>query len=733
MDVARLPIPGSDSGSWGSILNDFLDAEHNSDGSLKIRTDGTLSAKQSTGEKGQPNGYAPLDGTGKVPAANLPASGSTPDADATTKGVVQLAGDLGGTAASPTVPGLTSKANDAAVVHLAGTETVTGDKNFTGVLSKSGSNVIVEGDARLSDQRTPFDNSVSSAKLQSGAVTTDKLATTGVSNGQALVLASSTWTPTAVVPSSEKGAVNGVASLDGTGKVPTGQLPSGLTLPSQSGNAGRKLTTDGTTASWARNVIDASAPPYNMSPANTAAQNVTALSAAISAVWNSGNGWGAVYIPGGAGVNYNLDAGVWLRKTVSLFTDADYGATLTWTTDLGGGTFGIQVSDAGGVSFETPSVSGFRLIGPGNQNSALGTSPCTNGMGGVRLLDNGRIFNCTLAGWHAGIAIRGNHQKIEYCRVEKCYYGVWWSDGATSFSDQSLSNTELVQEKFASVAVAGDSTIDTSMFDKVHMGFSPYGIYKESGGSSRKTEIANNTSFIDCSIEAVGNAMIYDESDDSQVRGCQFIGGYTYIMNATYKIGARNADYLVRCNYFADNVMMGYRTFSTGADLGFFDCNTIRNCKHTDGWALISGISTAKPVCASSNDVLGFQIYGANGQQCDVMKVVVNNQVANDMLFAAPSQGNAATTASSGSGGSDIPVGILQAAANSGNWGIIAKSGRVSVKNVTSISGTTYVKADTSNRGSIVSAAAGDTMIIGYTNGNGAGNSTQTVYLQGLA
>lgn len=729
--VVRLPIPGSDDGSWGDILNTFLATEHNSDGTLKIRSDGTLSAKQSTSEKGQANGYAPLGSDGKVPSSYIPTSGSVPDADASTKGVIQLAGDLGGTAASPTVTGLSAKAEDVSVVHKGSTETISGDKNFTGALTRNGNAVILEGDARLTDQRTPSDNSVSTAKLQNGAVTSGKLSTTGVSDGQAYVLSSSSWTPTSVVASSLVGATNGVASLGSDGKVPTGQLPSGLTLPSQTGNAGRTLVTDGTNTSWARGVVNAALPPYNMSPSNTGAQNVTALNAAISAVWNSGSGSGAVYIPGGASINYSLNAGISIPKTVSLFTDAEWGATLTWTTDTGGGTFGLQLSTTSGVSYETPTIYGFKLVGPGNQGSALGVAPCA--MGAVRLMDNGRLLNCTMIGWRMGVSFQGNHQKVAYCRVEHCYYGVWWSDGATTFSDQSITHTELVNQKFASIAVAGDSTIDTSMFDKVHMGFSPYGIYKESGGSFRKTEIANNTSFIDCSIEAVGNGMIYDEADDSQVRGCQFIGGYTYIMNATYKIAARNADYLVRCNYFGDNVMMGYRTFSSPADLGFFDCNTIRNCKHTDGWALISGITTSKPVAASTNDVLGFQIYGANGQECDVMKVAINNQVANDLLFAAPSQGNAASTAASGAGGSDIPVGILQAAANSGNWGVIAKSGRVTAKNVTAITGTTYVKADTSNRGSIVTATAGDTMIVGYVNGNGSSNSTQTLYLQGLA
>lgn len=40
--MARLPTPGSDNGSWGDILNEFLGVEHTSDGSLRIRSDGSL-------------------------------------------------------------------------------------------------------------------------------------------------------------------------------------------------------------------------------------------------------------------------------------------------------------------------------------------------------------------------------------------------------------------------------------------------------------------------------------------------------------------------------------------------------------------------------------------------------------------------------------------------------------------------------------------------------------------
>lgn len=41
--MARLPVPGYDDGNWGDILNEFLEVEHNNDGTLK--TNGTLANK----------------------------------------------------------------------------------------------------------------------------------------------------------------------------------------------------------------------------------------------------------------------------------------------------------------------------------------------------------------------------------------------------------------------------------------------------------------------------------------------------------------------------------------------------------------------------------------------------------------------------------------------------------------------------------------------------------------
>src|SRR3954451_12367584 len=99
--MARLPKPGSDDNTWGDLLNEFLNVEHNADGTLKSAAQGGTTEKAAN--KGQANGYASLDSGGQVPASQLPMGASTPDATTSSKGIVQLAGDLSGTAAAPII------------------------------------------------------------------------------------------------------------------------------------------------------------------------------------------------------------------------------------------------------------------------------------------------------------------------------------------------------------------------------------------------------------------------------------------------------------------------------------------------------------------------------------------------------------------------------------------------------------------------------------------------------
>lgn len=148
--MVRLPIVGKDSGTWGNVLNDFLKVEHNEDGTLK--SSGSLAAKADDSTVVHNSSAETITGTktfSASPVVPTPTSSghaasksyvdgavtaSVPDATASSKGAVQLSGDIGGTAASPQV---TSTHLSAALpVSQGGTGSTT--KNFVDLSSDQG-------------------------------------------------------------------------------------------------------------------------------------------------------------------------------------------------------------------------------------------------------------------------------------------------------------------------------------------------------------------------------------------------------------------------------------------------------------------------------------------------------------------------------------------------------------------------------------------------------------------
>jgi hypothetical protein len=104
--MPRLPQPGSDKGTWGSVLNDFLLVEHNTNGTLKaggsLSDYAPLSNPTFTGAVTVPTPTSTTDAVTKAYVDGVAIAGA-PDASSVTKGIVQLTGDFGGTAASPEV------------------------------------------------------------------------------------------------------------------------------------------------------------------------------------------------------------------------------------------------------------------------------------------------------------------------------------------------------------------------------------------------------------------------------------------------------------------------------------------------------------------------------------------------------------------------------------------------------------------------------------------------------
>ncbi len=238
--MTRLPTPGSDDDTWGAILNDFLGQAHNADGSLKLsavsaagsyikpssgipQTDlsapvqsslaSASSAVQSVNAKtgsnitltatdiGAPTHLADLSdvnatgatdaqvlafdsGSGAWSAATV-SSSTVNDASTTTKGIVQLAGDIGG-GNNPAAPTISSGAITNAKVSASAAI----------AKSKLAPLDIVDADV----------NAISEGKITN--LTSDLAATEKSAN---------------------KGAASGYAPLDGSSKIPVANLPVGAT------------------------------------------------------------------------------------------------------------------------------------------------------------------------------------------------------------------------------------------------------------------------------------------------------------------------------------------------------------------------------------------------------------------------------------------------------------------------------------------------------------------------
>src|SRR5689334_18225952 len=99
--MSRLPTPGGDAGQWGSILNDFLNVAHNTDGSLKdgatatdataVRTSGAQTiagVKTFSASPVVPTPTSNTDAANKAYVDGVASSGA-PDATTSSKGIVQ--------------------------------------------------------------------------------------------------------------------------------------------------------------------------------------------------------------------------------------------------------------------------------------------------------------------------------------------------------------------------------------------------------------------------------------------------------------------------------------------------------------------------------------------------------------------------------------------------------------------------------------------------------------------
>ena len=104
---------------------------------------------------------------------------------------------------------------------------------------------------------TPYALWSANAAVTDNSITGAKLATMGASSGQALVYNGSSWAPASVGGGSVTSVTGTAANVTGVVAVANGGTgattqtgAANAILPSQSGNSGKLLTTDGTNSSW---------------------------------------------------------------------------------------------------------------------------------------------------------------------------------------------------------------------------------------------------------------------------------------------------------------------------------------------------------------------------------------------------------------------------------------------------------------------------------------------------
>jgi hypothetical protein len=143
------------------------------------------------------------------------AGGSSPDATTGAKGVVQLANDLGGTAAAPTTP---------TAVHLAGSETITGIKAF------SASPTVPTPTTSTQAAPKGYVDGVAAAGAPDASTTVKgiaKLATAPASSSNPIAVGDNDPRVAAVEHTTNKGAASGYLGLGSDSLAVPAQLASG--------------------------------------------------------------------------------------------------------------------------------------------------------------------------------------------------------------------------------------------------------------------------------------------------------------------------------------------------------------------------------------------------------------------------------------------------------------------------------------------------------------------------
>ena len=288
------------------------------------------------------------------------------------------------------------------------------------------------------------------------------------------------------------------------------------------------------------------------------------IQAAIAATHARPTG-GSVHIPSG---DYVVDRPLvnpgGIRDTGFVVPQVDeYGdglaqTRITFTTDLGPGTCGLGETDRGIGSTTRARIRDLRLVGP-SRGGTLGKPPAA--MDGFCIGAKEMLRRVRADFFHAGVNVLEDHWEIQDSEFSGNLYGVYLAAGGDTFGNGVLRDVYPGGSLLASIAVAAGSVLDSATLQNVHLGFAPYGFYREHAppGSPAPLAFISNSLLENIWGEALGNGYIHGENGvgDVVVRNTWINTSPVMDLTGEYRIRDRPVEAVIQVGAFVDNDMIG--------------------------------------------------------------------------------------------------------------------------------------------------------------------------------
>jgi hypothetical protein len=290
----------------------------------------------------------------------------------------------------------------------------------------------------------------------------------------------------------------------------------------------------------------------------TAAQTTQAFQDALDYAASSGKKY--IFVPA-RDTAYNFD-GPLFSDRVAIIGEHRQGCVLFWGVGtISTGAYCISFINSLGGYTQHPALSNLTIYGP-NQNPDFGSHPAD--FHGLRLGQDGsdatfRINNIEIGGFDYNFVLENNtgHCFFDSVTSQNGHYGFYVRRGN---ADYSWISCDITSNRMAGIGMPRNTGLNVASFWKCHFGFEPYGIYQcnvddTSTPGPRNAGFMSYCDLIGCDFEAVGNAAIKSEADETGGSGVFYgnliRGGwhdyapeYQYLShNKNYYLSVPNAGY----------------------------------------------------------------------------------------------------------------------------------------------------------------------------------------------